>query len=134
MQEFEWRELSSQDEIDSLMELYGDFHDACLVRLDYSGGAYVDEKFTMHFDAPRSARMTFQRQFPNPKTIELEFEDVARLHICAGDIGELIITGTSMFFSESNIFWANEYDVQPPMGNYKGTWICAEKARFRVID
>ena len=129
-----WNELLNQNDIDSLMETYGGFHDGCLVKLKYTSGVYVDEKLNMRFDASHKVQIIFQRQYRNTKTIEFEFEVATHLNIRANNVDEVIIYGASIFFFEDKIYWADCYGIKPPMENYKGTWVCAEKARWQIID
>ena len=39
----DWKEIVSQDDIDQLLALYGDFHDSCIASLSYKSGAFVDD-------------------------------------------------------------------------------------------
>ena len=64
------------------MSAYGDFHDACIVSLNFQSGAFVDDKSAMHFGGPeeRVLSVVFQRQW-EPKTIELQFIGLRQLHL-----------------------------------------------------
>ena len=129
-----WHELVAQQDIEKLMDSYDYFHDGCMVHLEYSSGVYVDEDLSMCFDSTISTRMIFQRQDQNPKTIELLFEGVTCMGIYSEDIGNALILDASMFFFENKIFWFDKYGVKAPIEDYKGVWICAEKARWRIVD
>lgn len=38
-----WHDIKTQEDIDLLMSVYGDFHDACIVSLNYQSGVFVDD-------------------------------------------------------------------------------------------
>ena len=44
-----WQSAETQKDIEQLMSAYGDFHDACIVSLNFQSGAFVDDKSAMHF-------------------------------------------------------------------------------------
>ena len=39
----DWHNIATQDDIESLLSAYGDFHDACIVEAHFKSGAFVDE-------------------------------------------------------------------------------------------
>ena len=39
----DWHPIKTQEDIEHLMSAYGDFHDSCIVSLDFQSGAYVDD-------------------------------------------------------------------------------------------
>ena len=47
-----WQSAETQKDIEQLMSAYGDFHDACIVSLNFQSGAFVDDKSAMHFGGP----------------------------------------------------------------------------------
>ena len=77
-----WQSAETQKDIEQLMSAYGDFHDACIVSLNFQSGAFVDDKSAMHFGGPeeRVLSVVFQRQW-EPKTIELQFIGLRQLHL-----------------------------------------------------
>ena len=38
----DWIEIKNQKDIEKLLAEYGDFHDSCIVVLNYKSGAYAD--------------------------------------------------------------------------------------------
>jgi len=77
----EWKELSSQKDIDELLSLYDGFHDSCIVSVNYRSGAFVDDKGAMHFgnSAQHELSVVFHSQWKNQ--IELCFSGLRRLHL-----------------------------------------------------
>ncbi len=49
-----WQSAETQKDIEQLMSAYGDFHDACIVSLNFQSGAFVDDKSAMHFGGRKS--------------------------------------------------------------------------------
>ena len=45
----DWHNIATQDDIESLLSAYGDFHDACIVEAHFKSGTFVDEASAMHF-------------------------------------------------------------------------------------
>ena len=130
-----WSDIKSELDIVHLMKLYGDFHDSCLVKIEYVSGVYVDENLNMCFDHELGLRMLFQRQNNNYRSIEIEFLGVYELHLCPpGKDSDGIILDASMFYEDKRIYWGDSDWFGVQKSKYKGTWLCAEKARWRVID
>lgn len=78
----EWKTVKEQKDIDLLMDTYGNFHDACIVSMNYQSGAYVDDNRVLYYGDAKSRRLSviFQCQW-SPKTIELEFSGLRQMHI-----------------------------------------------------
>lgn len=78
----EWKEISSQKDIDELLNTYHGFHDSCIVSVNYQSGASVDDKGTMYFGnvAQHELFVVFHSQW-EPGTIELRFAGLRRLHL-----------------------------------------------------
>lgn len=77
-----WHSVETQKDIERLMSTYGDFHDACIVSLNFQSGAFVDDENAMHFGGPKNRVLSvvFQCQW-EPKTIELQFIGLRQLHL-----------------------------------------------------
>ena len=50
-----WQSAETQKDIEQLMSAYGDFHDACIVSLNFQSGAFVDDKKRNAFWRPGRA-------------------------------------------------------------------------------
>ena len=77
-----WYSIRTQKDIEQLMSTYGDFHDACIISLNFQSGAFVDDENAMHFGSPeeRVLAVVFQCQW-EPKTIELQFIGLRQMHL-----------------------------------------------------
>lgn len=77
-----WYDVSNQSDIDYLNEIYGGFHDACIVELQYISGADVDENLSMRFgeSLDRKLLVIFKRQW-KPMKIKLLFERMHQMNI-----------------------------------------------------
>lgn len=78
-----WNTIETQEDIDRLMTAYNDFHDSCVVSLNFQSGAFVgDDDWAMHFGnaEDRILSVVFQSQW-KPKTIELQFSGLRQIHL-----------------------------------------------------
>jgi len=77
----EWKEISSQKDIDELLGLYDGFHDSCIVSVNYRSGAFVDDEGAMHFgnSAQHALSVVFHSQWKGQ--IELCFAGLRQLHL-----------------------------------------------------
>ena len=77
-----WHDIKTQEDIDLLMSVYGNFHDACIVSLNFQSGAFVDDDMAMLFGGAeeRVLSVKFQRQW-RPKTIEVQFVGLRQMHL-----------------------------------------------------
>lgn len=77
-----WKEIKDQKDIEELFNVYGGFHDSCIVNLYYESGAGVNREKSMYFGGASNRQLcvTFQRQW-DPITIELCFSGLRRLHL-----------------------------------------------------
>jgi len=77
----DWKEIASQKDIDELLSLYDDFHDSCIVSVNYRNGTFVDSQGAMHFGnaAQHELSVVFHSQWKSP--IELCFTGLRQLHL-----------------------------------------------------
>ena len=70
----DWKEITSQDDMNELFDIYGGFHDSCIVSASYKSGAFVDDERSMHFGSPseRELLLVFHRQW-EPQILEMCF-------------------------------------------------------------
>ena len=79
----EWNIIETQDDIDFLLKVFNDFHDSCIVSMQYKSGAYVDKSnFSMNpINTERTLSLTFHSQFKNCSAIELVFDKLIKLNL-----------------------------------------------------
>lgn len=143
-----WYDVKNQSDIEWMMSTYGDFHDACIVSLNFQSGAFVDGKNTMYFGGPDDCILSvvFQCQW-KPKTIELQFIGLRQLHLVGwqdnylcdildaylafhdhllpGKTGRVIIWSDNSMFDVAKIGNA----IQEPADTY----IVANALRWRIV-
>lgn len=149
----DWKEISAQKDIDELMDLYGGFHDACIVSLEYKSGIYVDNERTMHFDGldKCGVLVRFHSQWYE-KTLELYFIGVRKMFLQGlMDNYTNDIFGASIKFydgllphrynmPERVIVWADcedfnaETDSTPAKDEPCDTYIIANALKWRLVD
>lgn len=145
----DWKEIVSQDDIDQLLALYGDFHDSCIASLSYKSGAFVDDGRSMHFGGPseRKLSVVFHSQW-EPKKLELCFTGVRQLHLTGWqDNYSCNICDAHLAFYEGLlpgkpervIVWADycDFDVEKinnTIHEPSDTYIVANALKWRIID
>lgn len=145
-----WHEVETEEDIKRLLEIYGGFHDACLVSLNYKSGAYVDAEQTMHFGLPeeRELHVFFHRQW-EPREVELCFTGLRKYCIagwqnnyfcdmfdCYLAIHQDLIAGRD----ESLIVWADGANFSPKdfverdiLAEPVTSYVIAENLRWRLL-
>ena len=132
-----WNEIATKEDIVNFMNIFGGFHDSCIKEISYISGAFVgDDLAMMPINNMRTADIVFQRQFRNPMAIVMRFSGLKKLHLAPnGSNYTCEIYDAAMFINENLIYWAdNNYATEENIETYDGTWICAEKLQWRVID
>lgn len=132
----EWNEINTEKELDEFLKAFDDFHDSCIKELKYISGAYVNKKLEMHpINDERRLYMIVQSQYSNVTTIEIEFSKLTELRLRPIDETYTCeILSSSMFFENGKIYWSDSEMFKNDRELYEGTWICAEKIRWRAID
>ena len=146
-----WKEVKTQENIDELLNVYGGFHDSCIVNLRYESGACVTADRAMHFAEASDCELyvTFQRQW-EPITIELCFTGLRRLHLVGWQDNYFCdITGAYLAFHDSMlpgepcrlIAWADTdwFDVKKLTSSNTfiepaDTYIVSNHLKWRIIS
>jgi len=114
------------------MELFGDFHDACLREIHVLTGHYVDPDLRMHVDWRTTVHMLIQRQFANPSAIELRFDEVIELRVFPPSPNyDAVLFDAAFFLRDGICYWADRGNWTPESHGGKATWIAARKAYWR---
>jgi hypothetical protein len=131
-----WNKINTNEDISSLMQLFGHFHDSCIKEIKYTSGAYVDQNLSMNpVNDKRIVDIVFQRQYHNPTTIVIRFIEINMLHLTPCDSNYTCeIHGASFFIKNGNIYWVDCHEIEDEIENYNGTWICSNKVQWRIID
>ncbi len=147
-----WNEIKNENDIESIMNEYGGFHDSCIVSVNYHSGAYVDDNGGMANGEllEHSVEMVLHSQWNNP--IELHFIGVRKCSIVGWQDNYFCdIFGAYLSFhtdllgktrDDKLIVWADYENFNPT--NYieeklispnaaNCTYIIAEKLLWRII-
>lgn len=130
-----WNEIDSEKELNDFLKLYDNFHDSCLKEMLYNSGSFVDRNLGMHMTGQTTVSVIFQRQCSECMTIEVQFSNLVKLNLKPmGEFYTSELIDASMFFKDGKIYWADSSLLTKPLEQYDGTWLCAEKARWRCLD
>lgn len=77
----EWIEVKSDADIQHINEIYDNFEDAMLVKMEFVSGDYVDDEMTGHMRQTNDLKVFFQRLDRNPFSIELWFTNTKRMNM-----------------------------------------------------
>ena len=131
----QWNEINTEQELNDFLYMYGGFHDSCLKELRYVSGAFVDERLAMHpVNDQRKLYVIFQQQSEDSAVIELEFSGLTELHLMPNERYTCEILDASMFFENGKIYWGDSDWFEEKREMYDGTWLCAEKVRWRILN
>jgi hypothetical protein len=126
----DWKELKDENDIEALIQLYGNFHDSCLREVHIVTKESVDRRLSMSFDGSLIATLLFQRQFKNPTVIELKFDNVGQFNFITPDPSYNAVIYDATFRKVGNMFyWADEENWE--LGDNDAVWISAEKIFWR---
>lgn len=143
-----WHYIKEQKDIDLLMETYRDFHDSCIVSLNYRSGDST-EGSTLFYGLAKDHRLSliFQSQW-EPQTIELEFLGMRQMHLVGWQDNYLDhLEDAYLAFHDKLlpgkpdrvIVWANTewFDVDKidnSITEPTDTYIVANLLRWRILD
>jgi len=128
-----WQELSTPEQIESLMKLLGNLHDGCVREIHVATGHSVGESLSMSVDWRTTVHLLVQRQWPNPSAIELRFAEVIGLMVSPPQPNsEAIIFGAAFFLRDSVFYWAEDAAWTPESSNCDDfTWVAARHVWWR---
>jgi hypothetical protein len=128
-----WQLLRNPTDIAQLMQLFGNFHDACIREIHIGTGHYVAEDLRMTVDWKTTVHVLVQRQFRRPSAIELRFEEVVGLRYSAPQPDcENIIFNAAFFIRDDTFYWADSSQWTPESAeSAEDTWVAARKVSWR---
>lgn len=132
----EWNDIYTEKQLNEFLVLYGGFHDCCIKELRYLSGAFVNENLDMYpLNDQRKLYIIFQRQAEECTVVEMEFSGLVSLSL--NPVDELYtceILDASMFFEDGKIYWGDSICFKEQREVYEGTWLCAQKVKWRIAD
>ncbi|HDX9610175.1 TPA: hypothetical protein ROY01_001167 [Bacillus toyonensis] len=131
-----WNTLKTKEDLEELLQLFGDFHDSCLKEVYMWTDSYVDENLSMRMASGTNVRILFQRQYANPSAIELLFETVTQFHVTPPpENHDSIIFGASLLLQNNLFYWADDYGWKPNKPSpYEVNWISAKNIKWRDVS
>jgi hypothetical protein len=134
-----WHELSSDDDVADLMKRFGGFHDGCIREMFVWSNYYVSANLRMGADWGENVvnvRIHFQRQWAEPSSIEMWFEDITDLHLQpAAKNYDWIIYDATLMRRDGVVYWAKEAGFDPQTCDRTAwTWIGARRVRWRAVN
>jgi hypothetical protein len=133
-----WQPLTSQADLDRLMNVFGGFHDGCIREAHMWTEHFVDSGLSMSCtgDLDTRVRLLIQRQFKAPSAIELLFENVVTFHLQPSPENyDSIILGAAMLCRDGTFYWAEDADWSPEsLKRDESTWIAAKKLSWRDVS
>ena len=126
----DWKEIKDDNDIKTLMKLYGNFHDGCLREIHIVTIESVDSRLSMSFDGSLTATLLFQRQYRNPTVIELKFVNVGQFNFNPpGPTYNSVIYDATFKKVDNLFYWASEDNWE--LGDNDAVWISGEKVHWR---
>ena len=142
----EWHRIIDKRDINILMNDYYGFHDSCLVSLNYSSGASVDNNGSMGCGTSeeKELHIFFQSQCVN-KVLELSFSHVKNFHIagwqehyfcdifdCYLDFRNDLVKDrddTLIIWADNESFNPNEENERPILNEPMTTYVIADSLK-----
>ena len=144
-----WSRIETQKDIDLLMKIYSDFHDFCIVSLNFQSGAFVDDDMAMHFGSAeeRILSVIFQCQW-EPKAIELQFSGLRQMHLIGWQDNYMCDISSAYLAFHNNLLpgepgrvivwsdtdWFNVEKIDNSIHEPADTYIVANSLRWRIVD
>lgn len=142
-----WFDVTSQDDIDTLLNEYYGFHDSCIVSVQYTSGAAVDDAGFMGSRGNNYLIIRFDSQMPTffnqskKKTLELKFSVLRRINLIGiQDNYFCDISDCYLAFYQNHIIWANtecfnplEYFGDKLLDEYMNTFVIADHLSWRFV-
>lgn len=131
-----WSSICNEHDLTEFLKIYDYFHDSCLTELRYVSGAFVSNDLAMHpINDKRKLYVIFQRQSEKNMSVEMEFSGLTKLCLNPENPAYTCeICDISLFFENGKIYWGDSSDFAGQRENYQGTWLCADRAKWRMVD
>lgn len=140
-----WNEINTDEDIAHLMDIYGGFHESCIVSLNYISGNYMKKgrngniAMTMDENINHCILLTMDSEWRG--RIELMFSGVKKFSCQSFDDYDngYILSAYLKFHDDLRgkadsrlIVWANDRDFEPL--DSKGSYIIADSLKWRYAE
>lgn len=130
-----WNIIKTQEDVEFLNDLFGNFHDCCLKETCFTTGGFVSKNYAMNVLSTPVARFLLQRQIEKPAVIELEFSEVIQINIKPVDINQGVdIICTHLYLKNGLFFWSEKDYEYHEKNKDMSTWIVARAVKWRQRD
>ena len=123
--------MQDQPDVDELMRIFGNFHDACIREVHIETGHYVFENFSMSVDWRTTVHVLVQRQSRTLCAIEMKFEELVSLRLDAPPRDHENIIYSACLSILDNVFWWVPNGDDPSKPPIDGTWVAARQLHWR---
>ena len=133
----EFKEIKNEEDINLLMQEFKGFHDSCIKEIKYVSGCYVDDNRAMQpINTIRKVEIIFQSQISKVRTLEIHFEKLKKMYLePQGENYDGIIYEASIKQFEGVFYWSEWENLKKEdIKLKKGTWISAEKIKWRLAE
>lgn len=135
----QWNILRDQDDLSSLLYIFGWFHDSCIREMHMWTDHYVNSDLSMSLspELDHNVRLLIQRQANNPLAIELLFNQVTQIYIKPSpeDYDSLINEGT-LLYRDGIFYWATDSNWDPDSNSLftSVNWISSKQLSWREVN
>jgi hypothetical protein len=130
-----WIEVSSQADLDELMDTFGSFHDGCLKEMRLWTETFVQPSLSMSVGLgwDHHARFLFQRQWATPSAIEIQFDEIRGINVAPAPPNyDSSIFGATLLLLDSVFYWAEVGIWKPDDPDCNDvTWVAAGRMKWR---
>ena len=133
-----WKDITSVNDANELVDLFGGFHDACIREAHLFTDHYINGDLSMNCpgNLDTSIRFVVQRQFRNTACIELLFGGVTRCNLVpTPDNYDSIIYEAKIGIENGEIYWVLDTDRPPSKCKAnRDTWVSSKTLKWRPND
>ncbi len=142
-----WKNITTRDDIDALLETYEGFHDSYIVSTNYHSGVRVDDDGISYLSGPDDHVLTILFQSPWVQgTLWMRFVGVRQSHLIGWNhFGDDIWDAKLAFFSgllpgepRQLIVWASDSSFDPSTYPYEihepsTSFVVANKLQYQIV-
>ena len=131
----DWIQINSQSDIETLLKVFGEFHDACLRELHLCTGSSVNKNLSMAVGLgwDYHAKVLFQRQWNNPCAIEISFDEIRKINLAPSPPNhDSSIFSATLLLEDDVVYWADVGNWRPEDPDCNdASWIAAGRVKWR---
>ena len=126
-------------DIQHLNDIYDDFEDSYIVRMEYISGDYVDKDLLGHMEQKNDLKVTFQRLNNNPFSIELWFTNTKCVNLVFVNPPDKCLSNiiyAKVCRNDKSIFWTvwQEFNPNNEEHLFGTTLIESSGLKWRIVE